>query len=54
MSHVQENKENLSDSLTSMDWLQMLNADNINIEEPEAKPKESKSTKIDFCRPPYR
>ena len=50
MSHVQEDKENLSDSLTSMDWLQMLNAENIPIEE---KPKESKS-KIDFCRPPYR
>ena len=50
MSHVQEDKENLSDSLTSMDWLQMLNAENISIEE---QPKESES-KIDFCRPPYR
>ena len=51
MSNVENNsKENLSSSLTSMDWLQSLNAETIDTIEPSNNEKPKDKTEFVYCR----
>ena len=53
MTDTDDEKPNLSSSLTSMDWLQLLNSENT-VENTVPSDHVHTLTEITYCRPPYR
>ena len=45
---------NLSSSLTSMDWLQLLNSENTTSTTNDTNHQNKLTTEMTYCRPPYR